>query len=136
MNPDRQMIPPSNRINKQGRPTSDELLEIDDALSSTDDGRIWKGAELLGEHAEHNPDAIWSLVVKHGSATSPEVREAIATCVLEHILEHHFEPYFSDIESRVNAGDNSLLQTLALCWKLGQAEVPENSCRWDKLIGE
>jgi len=50
-------------------------------------------------YAEANPEMIWPLVVKHGSSDNAEVRAAIATCVLEHILEYHFEHYFPMVEA-------------------------------------
>lgn len=118
------------------RPSKHKLDEIDGYLLSGDEKSIWKGAEALGEYVESYPEAIWPLVLVHGSSDNSVVRLAMATCVLEHILEHHFERYFSEMERRVNAGNHALRETLKSCWKFGQAEIPKNADRWDRLLKE
>jgi len=54
--------------------------------------------------------------------------------MLEHLLEEHFNEYFSPLEQEVRSGNLLLGDTLRRCWKMGQAELPENSARWDELV--
>ena len=64
------------------------LTVIDRNLASRSEHARWQAAIALGELAQSAPDRIWPLVLKHGSRRHADVRMAIATCVLEHILEY------------------------------------------------
>lgn len=113
---------------------SPDLLQLNADLGSNDERRIWNAAEIMGEYAEHHPSAIWCLTLIHASSADTEVRQAIATCVLEHILEYHFDTFFDLIENAIQGGDERLRDTLKICWKFGQADLPKNRNRWDRLI--
>jgi hypothetical protein len=63
------------------------------------------------------------LVVRFGSSDVLDVRQAIASCALEHILEHHFEMFFPRLEGEIRGGNGNLRDTLKLSWKLGRAET-------------
>ena len=55
---------------------------------------------------------------------------AVATCILEHLLEYHFTPYFERVAAAVRAGDRLLGDTLSSCWLFGQSELPTNKRRF------
>ncbi|MFN9730874.1 MAG: hypothetical protein ACK59M_10490 [Pseudomonadota bacterium] len=112
-----------------------EISEISAGLASDDEKRRWSAAVAAGELIATQPDVVWRLVLAHGSSPSEDLRMAIATCVLEHLLEHHFEVYFPLIEAEVRSGNALLRDTLGMCWKFGQAECPANARRWDELLG-
>lgn len=113
-----------------------DLLHIDAALKSEIDQQIWEAAEILGEYAENNPWIIWPLTIKYASSLNSEVRQAIATCVLEHILEYHFDQFFDEIERAIKGGDLLLRDTLSGCWKFGKSKLPHNRDRWDILLSK
>jgi hypothetical protein len=50
------------------------------------------------------------------------MRIAVATVLLEHLLEHHFDAYFPRLKDLIEAGSVMLADTLARCWAFGQAE--------------
>ena len=66
--------------------TPDLVNEIETGLASGDEDRIWKASVRLGDFVEEEPGPVWELVEKWGAADSAEVRMAVATCVLEHLL--------------------------------------------------
>ena len=111
------------------------LKMIDRALESRSQRARWQAAIALGEFVASDPERVWPLVVKHGSRRHADVRMAIATCVLEHLLELHFNTFFSRIE---NTAQSSFwfANTTGSCWQMGQAELPRNASRWRSLIGE
>jgi hypothetical protein len=113
-----------------------DKIQIEKDLRSRDENRRWQAAIKLGEYVESRPAAIWPLVVKYGSYRNSDVRMAIATCVLEHILEHHFNTYFRKVKQIVDSGNHNFADTLTSCWKFGQSELPTNAKRLDKLIEE
>ena len=112
-----------------------DLEKIDEEIGSPDENTRWQAVIALAEHGhcEHAPDVIWPLVVKWGSSENEDVRTAIATCVLEHILECHFDEYFEKTAVLVRSGNKEFGDTLSRCWKFDNANIPENNERWDDL---
>ena len=92
----------------------------------------WLAIIGIAEFVETNPEELWTFVNRWGSHSQEDLRDAIATCLLEHLLEWHFDPMFPRVEQ---AAQNSPLfaDTFRRCWKLGQAELPENAARFDAL---
>lgn len=110
-----------------------QLSALEEALLSDDRKRRWKAAETLTDIAVSEPEQIWDLIVRLASSSDKDLQEAVATCALEHILEHHFAEYFPRVEMLVKQGNKHFATTFRLCWKLGQAEVPENAEKWERL---
>jgi len=67
-----------------------------------------------------------------GANQDADLRAAIATCLLEHLLEHHFELIFPRVERRVSV-DKLFADTFTRCAKFGQSDLPENARRFDAL---
>jgi hypothetical protein len=95
----------------------------------------WQAIIEVGMFSEQEPEAIWPFVLKWGSNEDEDVRTAIATCLLEHLLEHHFDLLFPRIENAAKS-DAWFAKTTSLCWKFGEAEEPENAARFDRLRSE
>ena len=110
--------------------------QIEAGLASSSETERWAAAAAATEYVYAEPDKIWPLVVRFGSSDELDVRQAIASCVLEHILEHHFETFFPRLEGEIRGGNGNLRDTLKLSWKLGHSESAANSARWDALIQE
>lgn len=110
-----------------------DLSQIDADLASSDEHTRRQAAIALGTRCEDPPEIIWPLVVKWGSSENEDVRAAISTCVLEHILEHHFEEYFEKVVELIQDGNRQFFDTYSTCWKLGQAKLPGNTERFDRL---
>jgi len=113
--------------------SAEQLQEIDKGLASPDEDTYWQAAIALGEFSETAPETIWPLIEKWGSCPNEDTRVAIATCVLEHVLEANFEPYFSKVEQLVQQGNSAFAETLLGCWQFGEAKLPGNSEQFDKL---
>lgn len=89
----------------------------------TADGEIdprWQAIIEIGEHIEHEPDAVWDFVAKWGVHPDPDLRMAIATCLLEHLLQHHFELIFPRVEALVGASA-TFAECFQCCAQIGQA---------------
>ena len=54
--------------------------------------------------------------LRWGSHTDTDLRMAIATCVLEHLLEHHFDTLIARVEIAAVASPE-FAQTVRACWK-------------------
>jgi hypothetical protein len=105
-------------------------------LQSRSEKERWAAAEAATEYAYTEPEKIWPLVIQFGSSDELDLRQAIASCVLEHVLEHHFETFFPHLEAAIRGGNAHLRHTLKLSWKLGRSEITANSERWDALLSE
>jgi hypothetical protein len=72
------------------------------------DGRTdprWQAIIAVGEFIETEPDAVWLFIRRRGGSTNTDLRSAVATCLLEHLLENHFDRFNSTEASpcRANA---------------------------------
>jgi hypothetical protein len=70
-----------------------------------------------------------------GSHEDDDVRAAIATCLLEHLLEYHFALLFARVEEAARA-NVWFAKTTAQCWKFGEAKEPERAVLFDNLLAD
>jgi hypothetical protein len=117
------------------KPSPRILKKIDRELSSRSEHTRWQASIALGEFAAFEPESIWPLVLKHGSRRHADARMAIATCVLEHILEHHFDTFFPRVADAARSS-HWFADTAGSCWLMGQSELPRNARRWRRLMSE
>lgn len=113
---------------------ADKLLPGMPAREGERDPR-WQAIIAVGEHVATHPDQVWEFVARWGVHSDEDLQAAIATCVLEHLLEHHFATVFPRVRALV-ASDRNFARTFSRCWKCGQAELPENSRAFDDLKAE
>ena len=92
----------------------------------------WQAIIEIGQYLESQPQPVWEFICRWGAFPQDDLRNAIASCLLEHILEHHFLEYFPRVEEMVSA-EPSFAYTFLQCWQFGQAEEPDNSKRWQAL---
>jgi hypothetical protein len=77
---------------------AEQLLPGRSAPDGAEDPR-WQAIIEVAMFAEHEPEAIWPFVLKWGSHEDEDVRAAVAICLLEHLLEYHFDSIFPRVES-------------------------------------
>lgn len=112
------------------------LREINTGLASISEETRWAAAHAATDFIDKSPMETWHLVVTHGSSADEDTRMAVATCILEHLLEKHFDTFFPLLEQEIDSGNANLGDTLNLCWKLGDAMNTSNAKRWDMLIAK
>lgn len=112
------------------------IEDIDAGLSSDEESTRWAAAEAAGELIAESPWDVWRLVLRHGGSANEDVRVAVATCILEHLLEHQFAAFFPLLEAEIRAGNHLLGDTFRRCWKFGDAEEASNAKKWDSLLRE
>jgi hypothetical protein len=95
----------------------------------------WQAIIKVEDFIPKEPDAIWSFILRWGICTDEDLRDAVATCLLEHLLEYHFTRFFPQLEEAVR-GNAVLADTFSGCWKLGQAKEEDNAKRFDDLQAE
>lgn len=92
----------------------------------------WQSLIEIGYYIETDPEGIWPFVLKWGSHEDEDLRAGVATILLEHLLEFHFDLIFPRVEAAVRS--NPLFaDTFESCWKLGPAQEPSRAERFDCL---
>ena len=92
----------------------------------------WQAIIAVGEFVEDEPEAVWRFAERWGSHSDEDLRTAVATCLLEHLLEHHFASVFPRVEALVKR-DREFARTFALCAQFGQSEAPGNAAKFAAL---
>ena len=92
----------------------------------------WQAIIAVAEYIESEPDAVWPFIRLWGGHPQDDLRDAVATCLLEHLLEYHFAAFFPRVEQVALAvplfGD-----TFLRCWKFGESNEPINAKRFNLL---
>jgi hypothetical protein len=92
----------------------------------------WHAIIGIADHIDHHPDEVWSFTRKWGAHASADLRTAVATCLLEHLMEYHFDLVFPLVseacQQSMRFGD-----TLTRCGEFGQTARPGNLKRFRAL---
>jgi hypothetical protein len=93
----------------------------------------WQAVIAVARFIESEPEAVWLFTKRWGSFPDDDLRMAIATCILEHLLEHHFDAFIDRVEEAAHA--NSLFaDTVTNCWAFGLSREPSRAARFHQLI--
>src|SRR5436305_1418883 len=111
---------------------AEKLLPGVPAPDGAEDPR-WQAIIDVAEFIESEPIQVWEFAKRWGSSDQEDLRSAIATCLLEHLLEHHFELLFPKVEA-ATVGNGNLVETLRMCWTFGEAAVPANALKLEQLL--
>jgi hypothetical protein len=95
----------------------------------------WQAIIEIGHFTPREPEVIWPFVLRWGSHEDEDLRSAIATCLLEHLLEYHFDLIFPRVETAARS-NVWFRKTTVQCWKFGQAKESERAERFDRLRSE
>lgn len=95
----------------------------------------WQAILKIGDFVETQPETVWTFVRRWGKHPNPDLRSAIATLLLEHLLKYHFDLIFPSVEDNARASKR-FKDTLKRCWKLGQAKKRRNAAKIDRLLGQ
>jgi hypothetical protein len=101
------------------------------ALEGWPDPR-WQAIIGVAEHIEEHPDEVWRFTRKWGTHANPDLRSAVATCLLEHLLEYHFDRVFP-LVVRACRQSRRFADTLSRCSEFGQTTRLGNLRRFRRL---
>ena len=92
----------------------------------------WQAILAIGNFIEDHPNEVWNFAAKWGCVSDDDLRAAVATCLVEHLLEHHFDRVFPMVE-KLAIKDPRFAETFLSCWDYGQSEQPANAARLRRL---
>jgi hypothetical protein len=113
------------------------IAEVEGTLpgKAAPDGEVdprWQGLIRIEDFIEEEPDEVWEFIVRWGCHEDEDLRAAVATLLLEHLLARHFEIFFPKVATAVQK--NTLFgDTFARCWKVGQSKQEANAKLFDEL---
>ena len=111
---------------------AESLLPGTAATESRSDPR-WQAIIAVGEFIEAEPEAVWPFILRWGASSDGDLRNAVSTCLLEHLLEFHFDSFIARIEHGART-DTFFADTVCRCWKFGQSEDADRGARFDRLV--
>jgi hypothetical protein len=97
--------------------------------------RRWQAIIRVGEFIESEPEAVWAFVVRWGKHAQTDLRMAVATCLLEHLLDAHFEMMLPRVREAA-MGSVRFAKTLEACWSFGRAGAVGNWQRVERVTRE
>ena len=100
----------------QGEPPEPYLWTARRLVEDVDNDCRWQALIVIGEAIRSSPAVVWDVIARYGSSPDEDMRSAVATVLLEHLLEEYFEAYFPRVRDRVLSGDRLFQDTLSRCW--------------------
>jgi hypothetical protein len=92
----------------------------------------WQAIVDVSEHIRQHPDEVWHFTRKWAAHANDDLRMAVATCLLEHLLEHQFDRLFP-LVSEACRESSRFADTLSHCSAFGQSLRPRNLTRFRSL---
>lgn len=112
--------------------TADQVLRTEPASEASPSPR-WQAVIAVGEYLRETdePELICDFIERWGTSNDDDIRAAIACCLLEHLIELHFEATFHRIESKVKKNWN-FADCFRTCWSNVRGS-PSHRKRYDNL---
>jgi hypothetical protein len=85
-------------------------------VNDSDNNCRWQSLIIISELIEIQPDLVWSVILEYGDSDDDDMRTAIATVLLEHLLDFNFDKYFTKLREEILKGRNQFIDTLEMCW--------------------
>jgi hypothetical protein len=98
----------------------------------------WQAIIRVGEFVETQPELVWEFAHRWGRHAQKDLRAAVATCLLEHLMEQHFDLVFPRVR-RAALESARFAETFRMCWAFGQAMERKRAARirrLEKRLGE
>jgi hypothetical protein len=92
----------------------------------------WQAIIGVADHIEQHPDEVWRFTRKWGAHVDADLRTAVATCLLEHLLEYHFDRMFP-LVSEACRQSRRFADTFSRCGEFGQTYSRRNVGRFRAL---
>jgi hypothetical protein len=99
-----------------GAPASGYLLLAHPLVEDPDPDCRWQALIVIGESVTTHPEEVWRVVLAHGGSMDEDLRMGVATVLLEHLLEEHFEEYFPKVRAEVQRGSKLFAEMVRNCW--------------------
>jgi hypothetical protein len=93
----------------------------------------WQVIIEVSEYIGSHPLEVWAFARRWGTHASADLRAAVATCLVEHLLERHFERIIPLVEEACDQSKR-FADTVTMCWQFGRTKIPKNQKRFKRLL--
>jgi len=103
-----------------GKPKA--YLDIARKLVNVRSSRIrWQAVIVVGEFIDTEPEKVWNTLLANVSTNSSDLASALATVLLEHMLEKQYSFTVRRLRSELRSGNWRWARLLEECWLFGSA---------------
>lgn len=95
----------------------------------------WQAIIGVGEFIESDPLPVWQFTRRWAPGADADLQDALATCLLEHLLQHHFVLIFPLLDQAAR-DDRSIAELVVRCWAFGEGNEPAHVQAFEKLKRE
>jgi len=93
-----------------------EFLRLASAtIEDIDNACRWQAMIVVGEFIEDRPHDVWRIVEQYGCSPDQDMRAAVATVLLEHLIEHGGDEAHQKAQGLAMRSE-LLANTLRMCW--------------------
>jgi hypothetical protein len=98
----------------------------------------WQAIILVGAYIETHPNEVCDFAIRWAKHRSLDLQSAISCCLIEHLLEHHFDLLFPKLREAAlsNAKVAEHFCPYSRRFKFGHAQLPKNASRLKRLASE
>jgi hypothetical protein len=123
------------------------MISVEQAIASAEcllpgdaapDGELdarWQAIIAVGAFAESRPDEVWAFARRWGAVADEDLRMAVATCLLEHLLAAHFDAMFPRVRAAARE-DACFADAVCSVWRFGASELASNAAALEALKTE
>ena len=90
-------------------------------IEDCDNDCRWQALIVVGEFIGTKHEDVWKVICRYGTSNDDDMRTGVATVLLEHLLEHHYNRYFLLLKEKILRSSPMLGDTLSMCAYFGQA---------------
>ena len=92
----------------------------------------WQAIIRVSEFIPDDPLGVWAFAKKWGRSDDKDLRAAVATCLVEHLLEAHFDAFFPEV-AQLARMDHRFAACVEICWLGGDVD-PEDARQFNQLL--
>jgi hypothetical protein len=89
----------------------------------------WQALIVIGEFLKQDPALVWPVIRIHAVSKDDDMRTAVATVLLEHLLEYHLSRYWHRVRRAALTESPLFADTLSRCAHFGLAQPHSREIR-------
>jgi hypothetical protein len=91
-------------------------------IGDLDNDCRWQAAIVVGHFITDRPESVWRIIVRHGKSSDTDLAAALATVLLEHLLDRHPSRFLRRLRRLVAAPRSPYRDLVQRTWQSGACE--------------
>jgi len=98
-------------------------------IPDSDNDCRWQALIVVGEYVNTHPEVVWEVIREFGGHPDRDMRDAVATVLLEHLLEARPTIYFPRIRAELRIRDWRFADMASSVWVSGNPSITRRARR-------